>query len=294
MNHFLWLVLLCGVLGWGCVAGAEVTVCRLAIDDRAVEDRLREEGEKLIKGKDFVAASALRAQLARTNCTIDLPRVERKPLKDIALYERGRSSVIVMGGLFKCGKCAKLHLSTGAGFAIARPSVFLTNYHVVDQTNVVIHVAMDAEGKVAPITEILAADKNADWAIVRVPGLELKPLPLREIAPVGAEVFLVSHPNEHFFSFCKGNVARYGKKGACTDPKCKVHKGDKVNTWWMEITADFGYGASGGPVMDECGNVVGMISRVDGQGPEAGKPGLMIFKQCVPMEFVMRTIGNLR
>ena len=54
---------------------------------------------------------------------------------------------------------------------------------------------------------------------------------------MGSEVFLVSHPNEHFFSFGKGNVARYGKGRMLFAQGENKGKPSLSVTEWLEITA---------------------------------------------------------
>ena len=273
--------------------GSKEGILKGAIDDQAMKDQLLTEAKKRLNAKTLTSGETLRSQLNRKTTKVTFTTPNSHVLAESEQYEYARPSVVIIGSVYLCGKCKNLHLSTAAGFAVAEEGVFLTNHHVVSSaTNSLGMVAITADGKVAGVTEVLAANQVEDWALLRIPELNLKPLPLKGNVSVGSEVFLVSHPNEHFFSFGKGNVARYGKgKTHSAQGTAKDRKVLGV-TEWLEITAEFGKGASGGPVMDACGNVVGLISRVEGakiaDNSEDHNLGRMVFKQCTPAGLILK------
>lgn len=263
-----------------------------AIDDEALKEKLTTEAKNRLESKTLTPGEILRSQLTRrtTKVAFVAPRTRRIAMED--QYDYGRASVVIMSSFYMCGKCSNPHMSTAAGFAVAEDGVFLTNYHVVaNMTNSIGMAAITAEGEVGGVTEILACNPVEDWALIRIPELKLKPLPLKGNVSIGAEIFLVSHPNEHFFSYGKGNVARCAKgKTVFAQGANKVRK-VLGQTEWLEITAEFGKGASGGPVMDACGNVVGLISRVEtrksSQSASEQTLGNVVFKQCTPINLVI-------
>jgi len=264
-----------------------------AIDDQSMKEKLLSEAKKRLDAKTLTTGETLRSQLNRKTTKVTFAKPTNHPFPVEEQYAYGRSSVVIMGSVFLCGKCNNLHLSTAAGFAVSEEGVFLTNHHVVSSlTNSLGMVASTADGQVAGVTEVLAANQVEDWALIRIPELKLKPLPLKGNVSVGTEVFLVSHPNEHFFSFGKGNVARYGKGRTFSAQGTKKERHVLGVTEWLEITAEFGKGASGGPVMDACGNVVGLISRVEGakvaDSNEDHNLGRMVFKQCTPIGLIIK------
>ncbi len=299
------MVVVVGLLIQGCKTfgeettsrGAKEGILKGAIDDQSMKAQLLSEAKKRLDAKTLTSGDTLRSQLNRQTTKVAFAHPNAHVLPASDQYEHGRSSVVIMGSVYLCGKCNNLHLSTGAGFAVSEDGVFLTNHHVVSSmTNSLGMVAITADGKVAGVTEVLAADPVEDWALIRIPELKLKPLPLKGNVSVGSEVFLVSHPNEHFFSFGKGHVARYGK--GKTLAAQGAMKGRQVLgvTEWLEITAEFGRGASGGPVMDTCGNVVGLISRVEGakiaDNSEDHNLGRMVFKQCTPAGLILKGVSS--
>jgi S1-C subfamily serine protease len=277
-------------------SGSKEGILKGAIDDQAMKDQLLAEAKKRLDAKTLTPGETLRSQLNRKSTKVTFAQPNAHVLPASEQYDYARSSVVIIGSVFQCGKCKNLHLSTGAGFAVSEEGVFLTNHHVVSSaTNSLGMVAITADGVIAGVTEVLAANQVEDWALIRIPELKLKPLPLKGNVSVGSEVFLVSHPNEHFFSFGKGNVARYGKGKTLSAQGEKKGKQSLGVTEWLEITAEFGKGASGGPVMDACGNVVGLISRVEGakiaDSNEDHNLGRMIFKQCTPIGLVIKGVS---
>ncbi len=68
---------------------------------------------------------------------------------------------------------------------------------------------------------------------------------------------------------------------------------DKL-TQTLEITADYGVGSSGGPVLDLSGNVVGMVSNTLAVYADSkDKRSLqMNFHHCVPAESILTLVGG--
>jgi S1-C subfamily serine protease len=106
---------------------------------------------------------------------------------------------------------------------------------------------MDVHGKVYPVLEILAANRTGDTCLFRISKKGLKPLALGPAAHPGSQIRVIGHPGDSFFYFSAGHIANYER--------------DEEGLRWLNITADFGQGSSGGPVMDGAGNVVGQVSR---------------------------------
>ena len=147
---------------------------------------------------------------------------------------------------------------------------------------------MTREGQVTPVSEVLAADKLSDVAILRAPGAAFTPLTLAaEVPPTGSPVWVISHPDHNFFSFTAGVISR--QFWATTE---------SGRTPQMAITADFGAGSSGGPILDRRGEVSGMVcstTSVYWQDEKAKINDLqMVFKHCVPVESIRRLIEPVK
>ena len=189
------------------------------------------------------------------------------------------AAVYLIGSVYKCGKCDKWHAGgIASAWALTRDGVMASNYHVFEKATGAAMGVCDREGNTYPIVEILAADKAADVAIFRVKAHDLSPLALGTPAGIGSAVRVISHPDRRFFMQTAGEVSRYHQQPARKDKPAAV---------WMSITADYAKGSSGGPVLDDAGKVVGMVSSTQSIYYESNNgqpkgPLQMVVKNCVP------------
>lgn len=251
------------------------------------------KANRLMEEKRFTPSSTLRSQLSRTSMALSLPDPATSRLNLPDLYAKRRESVVSIGGLFKCPRCTKWHLNAATGFAIAKPDVFLTNYHVIEGGTHTGLVARSIHGEVFAVAEVLAADRASDFAIIRIPGLHLEPIPLRADARPGESVAVISHPHSRPYSLTTGIISRYFTRR---------ENGKGPRTEWMQITADFARGSSGGPILDASGNAIGIVSRTQSVEEEHGESNLneskepvhhatqMVFHDCVPARAVLDAI----
>lgn len=216
------------------------------------------------------------------------PRKEK--LTPEQLYEAARKSSLIFGKMehnptFNADSAYK----TASAVALTADGICATNYHVVadillngalDRTNQndMMRFVMDCEGNVYPLTGILAVDPINDWAIIRVDpcGRKLTPAPIGGDVVPGAPVYCLASPTGAYFHFTDGMVANRTRK---TDKRTGFTK------YILEITADYGVGASGGPIFDECGNLVALVSStlsVYAQ-PKQFRNFQMSYKQTVPV-----------
>jgi serine protease Do len=197
------------------------------------------------------------------------------------LYRQRSGGVLVIGMLAKVKKSTRYELAGCSGFALTTDGVFVTNYHVVDNPDAETMVVMSRDGHITPATEVLAADKLSDVAILRAPGAVFTPIPLALTVPApGSPIWVISHPDHNFFCLTAGSVSRHF-----------IAPTDSGKTPQMAITADFGIGSSGGPILDGNGQVTGIVCSTTSVYWEDAKGKVndlqMVFKHCVP-------IGSIR
>jgi serine protease Do len=285
---FILLVLL--TLSAGASAGIEPSSApdpSAIIDDDAIVARIETEGSALLKGGKVIRLKALRTQLPRVkSCTLDLPPSDLTNLNPAELFARRANAVLVVAVLGKTKKRPKYEMAGCTGFALTADGVFVTNYHVVDSSEGEALVVMTREGQVTPVSEVLAADKLSDVAIVRAAGAVFSPVPLAPQPPLpGAPIWVISHPDHNFFSLTAGIVSRYF-----------VAATDAGRTPQMAVTADFGAGSSGGPILDVHGDVTGIVcstTSVYWQDEKAKINDLqMVFKHCVPVSSIRKLIES--
>lgn len=254
------------------------------IPDDRIEERMIEFGKKLMQQKGAVRMKTLVRQLNRPQCALTLTEPQTNRLSAEDLIQTVRRSVLVVGSLYQCDDCKEWHLAAATGFALTESGAFATCYHVVDQAEHSVMVVMTDDGRLFGVREVLAASKVHDTAILQLDGSGLVPLPVTTNAPVGAPVFVVSHPSKNFYTFTSGMVSRYF-----------LSEEDKVQTTMMSITADFGRGSSGCPVFNEYGAVVGMAESIVST-TSTGKNGdvkpSLIFKHARPADALRRLIRS--
>lgn len=211
----------------------------------------------------------------------------RRFLRSFGLVSAGTFGGLILGRLSSCIYRRKMKLdasaifqrcvdsvviiraypskSLGAGFCLDRfsfsgkNSTFVATADHVTDKNDLARYRLNAEaakvtsrtGRVSPIGEAYARDEVADMAAFSC-DLDLKPLPLAGEPPaVGESIFTLGHPLGDEFTLSSGIVSGYRFDGS---PR-------------MQITAPISPGSSGGPVLNQFGEVVGLVSsyRQDAQ-----------------------------
>lgn len=195
-------------------------------------------------------------QMPRTVCELKLPRPATKPLADREIWQRSREAHVRVGWHYLCKKCSKWHQNLAGGYFITADGVIATCYHVVepgDDLREGYLVAGTEDGKLFPVTEVLAADATSDAAIIRakVDGT-VKPLALNTNVAPGDAAWCYSDPLGRSSYFSKGMVNRF-----FIQPR-KQH----TETARMEVSTDWAPGSSGAAVLDECGNAIGHVSEI--------------------------------
>lgn len=234
------------------IAHAQGAVGASVIDDEAVYSSLERGARQLVDEGKTAAFVTLVEELSRTQCSVTLPKARVKALPNTRLYAQSRNGVLVVGTLYKCSHCPNDHLRAASGFVIAEEGIAVTSYHIfrgdaTDEKTDLTVVVMDTEGTVYAVTEVLAASLADDVAIFKIDtrGKKLPALPLGPDAAPGDEANVIGHPHSMFYSFTHGAVSRWYRRDG----------GEK-----MSVTADFSQGSSGGPVLDDKGNVIGIVS----------------------------------
>lgn len=254
--------------------------------DRMIRLKLQQAGEAYRESGRHPSGAELRAGLDRSECRLDLPVESGRVLPPVDLVRRRRPGALIVGSLYQCGKCDKWHCGGASGVALTRDGVFATCYHVLAKTNTASFLIMTEDGRTAPVVEVLAADQRADVAICRADDIRLEPVPLAAAdRPVGSPIHVISHPAGNHFVLTSGLISRYFFQ--------PVSSGRSAP--FMAITAEFAKGSSGAPVMDEAGNLAGMVSSTRSIYYEQRKDGTpanlqMVLRQCVPVSAIRSLI----
>lgn len=216
------------------------------------------------------------------------PAMAYPPYKKPAeIYQQARKATVLIGNAYKCNRCDLTHLNSATGFFIDKSGILVTNYHVLDMYA---HPTGGNESRcfqvrthdetIYPMIEVLATSKLNDLAIVRVDtgGEEVEVLALGQPAAIGEKVYVIGHPQGFYYHFTDGMVANNYMGRAPGFPP-------EVLKYQMAITADYATGASGGAVLNEAGQVVGVVSttRTLHVNVQQQPHAQMVVKQTIPV-----------
>ena len=237
-----------------------------------------------MEGNQLVRLADLKIQLTQKHSKVVLGEIPIHSVSPNKLYDQVSKSVLVMGRLYNCGKCSKWHTSMASAFAIGQDGIIVTNHHVLEKDDGEILGAMDAEGTVYGVEKVLAANQEDDLAILKLRDANLIPMAIGKPARVGADVWVISHPNRKLYTMTKGMVSRYNM----------IMDNNRKHGRRMSITADYAKGSSGAPVFNRKGQVVGVVSSTSSiyYSVENGKKEnlQMVVKNCIPVESIHELI----
>lgn len=254
--HYIWITLII----FACAFSSCTTIEKPAtdkpavtvIDDKALRQNFEEKMAELVELGSYTPLATLREQLERRSCELELPPLGRKRMSPAEVYEQRLDATLMIGKFYRCTnpKCKKIHASIASAVVIREDGIVLTNYHVVDddKERTLGMGVMTHDGKAYLVDEVLAADKESDVAILRLKDAKgLAAAPVYRDEPVGKPVTIISHPTGRFFTLTEGRVSRYYS--------------DSEGTCFMNVTADYAKGSSGGPIFNDRGDVVGLVAN---------------------------------
>lgn len=167
-------------------------------------------------------------------------------VESAALDQAAASVVEILGAAEQCG-----YTSTGSGF-VADNGLVVTNAHVV--AGVTSPVVQDSRGRTWPGT-VVYMDTEQDIAFISVPKLPLEPLTIGTNATAGSLVTFMGYPKGGPFKALPATVQGIGNTQTIDADTGRANAMRQV----YQLAADVQHGNSGGPVLDENGNVVGVI-----------------------------------
>ena len=239
------------ITGASIIPGADVDS---AVDDRLIFQKLEAATSALAEKANGPLRREDRLEQCKRTRTdavrLSAKQVSGAPLDGEEIYRRGARAAVLIGSAYKCDKCTKWHNTLASGFAITADGVIATNHHVAASASGEAMGVITADGRFFPVVEVLAADKAHDVALLRIEAKNLDFLPLRDDAPAGTPIRCYSHPANTFGCISEGIITRY----------FKMNEAERNGAVFMQITADYARGSSGGPIIDAQGNAVGMVA----------------------------------
>jgi len=273
-----------------CCCSAHAQVGKAApspvIDDLKMLSTFEDGLTKLMQAKKTEKPAVILKQLKsepRLMRSFRLAPPGTRKLEPADLYNLRLASTVLVGDIAKCGECPLNHGDMAGGVAIAT-NLVLTAYHVLDAGDVLAHGVMSFDGVVRPVRRVVVADKESDLAVIETVGAILRPAPISSGDRVGETVCALSHPAGRYYMLTTGQIARFTRYPIDEDkPRAGFYEA-------MEITADFAWGASGGPVYNLRGEVCGIIVTTESiyyeQTRKRQTDLQMVIKACAPVRAI--------
>jgi putative serine protease PepD len=180
------------------------------------------------------------------------------------VYQRDSAGVVLIKSTTAQGS------DLGTGIVLNDKGLILTNAHVVAGSQA-LTVSASGSGGASRAAKLVGEEANSDLALIQVDpsGLGLKPLTLVSSSPVkvGDAVYAIGNPYGLDETLTRGIVSALGREIAAPD-------GAKI-TGAIQTDAALNPGNSGGPLINDRGEVIGVNSQIasDAARSEGSQPG---------------------
>lgn len=207
---------------------------------------------------DSVAANPVSANPVTTNSVTTTPvskptetqasEADRPVLSVADLNELVEPSVVRIDVISRDGS------GNGSGYVVDPSGLIVTNYHVIEGGTRA--TAVFSDGTSTPVVGLVATVPRKDIAILKIdlPSRQLKPIPLAKVLPrKGEDTIAFGAPLGLSFSMSEGIVS-----GIRTAKELRDLKVVDVEGTWLQTTTPISPGNSGGPLINQRGELVGM------------------------------------
>lgn len=279
MSKYLFIMLL--VVAYQCTT-AQNDVFN---NDEAITKQLKDHLLKAYDSKDYVSFETFQTQFNTISAAKILTTTkEINYASNTALYKDGKKSTLILGKLFDITNNSKDYVYTATATVLTSDGICITNHHVFEKmaqgyTEKMIGV-MDHEGNFYKVTQVLASSENDDLAVFKIDtkGKKLEGLNLGELPEIGSAVHVIGHPKNAYYTYSTGVVSRryiYAEEMS-----------DRIS-----ITADFAVGSSGGPILNDNGQLIGMVAATVSI-PDA-RAVQMVVKEIIPVSSIKNLIEKI-
>ena len=170
---------------------------------------------------------------------------EGEALSAPGIYEKTLPGVVSVTAFRQNG------YSTGTGFFVERSGYLLTNYHIIHESTTV-EVMLLSDNTVCP-ARVVGFDEEFDLAVLKIDGHDLPVVPLgdSDALSVGDKMYAIGNPmGDLYGSMTEGIVSALQREGQ------DVSNGLAM----IQTDASLNIGNSGGPLLNDRGQVVGITS----------------------------------
>ncbi len=180
------------------------------------------------------------------------------------IYDRDSTGVVAIKAVTEDGE------DEGTGIVLNEKGLILTNDHVIKGATSIL-VDASKSSKTTRVATLVGEEANQDLALISVnpSGLGLKPLALASSSSVqvGDAVYAIGNPYGLEETLTRGIVSALGREIEAPD-------GSKI-TGAIQTDAALNPGNSGGPLLNEEGEVIGVNSQIasDASTADGSQPG---------------------
>jgi putative serine protease PepD len=221
----------------------------------------------LILGSD-AHGSPSSARITKASSQGSSPGAQREvastALTATQIYQRDSSGVVAIQAVTSDGA------DSGTGIVLDSGGLILTNDHVIAGARSITVAAKGSASETRPAT-VVGEEANSDLALIRIDpsGLGLKALNLASSSSVqvGDAVYAIGNPYGLDETLTRGIVSALGREISAPD-------GSKI-TGAIQTDAALNPGNSGGPLLNEQGEVIGVNSQIasDAASVAGSQPG---------------------
>lgn len=256
----------------------------------APPDPLLPKAAEAIKTGGFMKNEAVIAQMKQPKPgRIILSEPATKPLSSREMAKLAKDGHLRAGWYFRCTRCDKMHLNLAGAYAIA-PDVAATANHVLEPPANLKEgwlILVNEQDEFFAATSVLAANAAMDAALLRVTAGGMKSLPVRSDVELGDRAYCYSDPLGRRRYFSDGIVNRIYSLNESKDP---VQQRINVSTDWAQ-------GSSGSCVLDDCGNIIGHVARIQtfnsnppSKTAQASTGTTLVLHEAIPAQALMHLI----
>jgi len=141
--------------------------------------------------------------------------------------------------------------ASGSGVIIDSSGIAITNYHVLE--NALAASALTSDGVTHAVLGVIGFDSNNDFAIIKIDGSNFTPMNIGDVSSLlpGENIFTIGNPM---------GLTNTISDGIVSNPCRSDYSG------WIQITAPISHGSSGGALINQYGELVGITTATLTEG----------------------------
>ena len=171
--------------------------------------------------------------------------IENRKLSAVEIYDSISASVVTITAE------TPQSINSGTGFFYSH-NIIITNYHVIEGCSSASVTLPD--GRMYKVINVVGYDQSKDIALIQINCIDGKPIPIRnEKIKTGEKVYAIGNS----LGFLEGSLS----EGIISSAQREIN-----GKMYIQTTASVTHGNSGGPLLDEYGKVVGIVSAGFGEG----------------------------